>query len=147
MPLGLYRAVILALFSNLRVVLSIVFLVVVRLVVNRFVSALNIARLYMSPFHPPFDARALLSLSTNSMSMSFCLMPGSSPCISYDCALSLTSNWERRGGRDGKCPHCRNTDDSSASSKRRRLSKPVLRVDGNIEKHAMLGEVTINVIL
>lgn len=55
--------------------------------------------------------------------------------------------WERRGGRDGECPHCRNTDDSSASSKRRRLSKPVLRVDGNIEKHAMLGEVTINVIL
>lgn len=97
MPLGLYRAVILALFSNLRVVLSIVFLVVVRLVVNRFVSALNIARLYMSLFHPPFDARALLSLSTNSMSMSFCLMPGSSPCISYDCPLSSDVEFGREG--------------------------------------------------
>lgn len=64
---------------------------------NRFVSALNIARLYMSLFHPPFDARALLSLSTNSMSMSFCLMPGSSPCISYDCALSSDVEFGREG--------------------------------------------------
>lgn len=104
---------------------------------------------YRSNLHVHVHNRSIIPLM---LELCCCCPQTQSRCLSSWCQVARRMivqflwrrNLERRGGRDGESRHCRNTNGSFGSSKRRTLSKPVLRVDG---KDAMLGEVTIDVIL